>query len=220
MARKCTICTHPQRRAIEAQIALQAPFRNISKSFDVGWQSVRRHAEDHVSSTMLQQLADNQQKGQGPINLRDVVDVPKDIQRSMAILDRMLDLLIAPMFPEWQEADPVADALALAQGLPTQKDKKPTLVDVDTAEVRRVIARKEKIWEMLLRASGEIQEASPVTNIMLMPQFIQMKALLVDLTKANPELKPKILEAIRGMEQQTQAQVQALESGIGAGDYQ
>jgi hypothetical protein len=52
--RPCTICTHPDRAAIEAAVVSGASFRLISSQFQVGYKSVERHAADHISQAIQQ----------------------------------------------------------------------------------------------------------------------------------------------------------------------
>lgn len=45
MARKCTICTNPQRGAIEAELAAGASMRSISRRYQVSTGALARHRE-------------------------------------------------------------------------------------------------------------------------------------------------------------------------------
>jgi hypothetical protein len=48
MPRVCTICYHPERIAIEAEIIARTPLRNIAERFSIGYVSVQRHATNHL----------------------------------------------------------------------------------------------------------------------------------------------------------------------------
>ena len=43
MVRKCTICTHPEREAIDRAIVDSVPLRHIASQFGVGYKAVDRH---------------------------------------------------------------------------------------------------------------------------------------------------------------------------------
>ncbi len=43
MARKCTICNHPQKSEIDAAILREEPFRNIAKHFGTSLGAIHRH---------------------------------------------------------------------------------------------------------------------------------------------------------------------------------
>ncbi len=57
MPRTCTICTHPDRSAIESAIASGTSYRDIALQFSIGHMSVNRHAAEHISSTIQQTQA-------------------------------------------------------------------------------------------------------------------------------------------------------------------
>lgn len=211
MPRQCSICSSPHRHEIESKLAVGASMRSIAEQFKVGASSVLRHAREHLPANLLQRLHANQQASQGkepahenagsqgPQTLLDVVDIPRDMKQTLAMLDRYIDLAVAPMFPE------VADDEEARQ-------KPATLEGVPWKDVLRAVDRKLRIEEIILRSSGEIQDAAPVTNIMLTSPFMQIKALLVKLALEYPETKPVILEAIRGLQADGEQEVARLEA--------
>lgn len=48
MPRICTVCAHPERKAIEEALVTRQPFRVIACQHDVGRESLRRHAREHL----------------------------------------------------------------------------------------------------------------------------------------------------------------------------
>jgi len=63
MPRKCTVCLHPQRDAIDADVLAHLPFRMISKRFEVSWQAVRRHREHIPVALAKAQTASDAARG-------------------------------------------------------------------------------------------------------------------------------------------------------------
>ena len=57
MPRTCTICTHPERSAIEAAIAQNSSYRVISRQFSIGHDSVQRHATAHIEMAIKESQA-------------------------------------------------------------------------------------------------------------------------------------------------------------------
>ncbi len=51
MPRVCTICTHPQRKEIEAAFLSGKSFRKIGEQYSVGDNAVRRHKLAHMPKT-------------------------------------------------------------------------------------------------------------------------------------------------------------------------
>lgn len=52
MAGKCTICAHPKRRLIDAEIVRgKESIRNIAKRFIIGYSAIQRH-KDHIKEAV------------------------------------------------------------------------------------------------------------------------------------------------------------------------
>ncbi len=54
MPRKCTICHHPNRGAIDKALVRRQPFRHIAARFEVSTSALVRHSDDHLPATLLQ----------------------------------------------------------------------------------------------------------------------------------------------------------------------
>ena len=59
--RKCSICLHEDRGLIDEKIAAKEPFRPIAEHFDVGRESLRRHAQ-HKSKAIAMAAKRNEQR--------------------------------------------------------------------------------------------------------------------------------------------------------------
>src|SRR5687768_3008700 len=57
MPRVCTVCTHPDRRAIDVALARGEPNRRIATQLHLTEASVRRHAAAHLPATLVQAQA-------------------------------------------------------------------------------------------------------------------------------------------------------------------
>lgn len=53
MPRVCTICTHPERAAINAALVAGTPLRNIAERHGVSATALHRHKEEHVPATLV-----------------------------------------------------------------------------------------------------------------------------------------------------------------------
>lgn len=54
MPRVCTICTHPDRAAIDAALLAGEPFRHIAARTDTSTGALQRHKEEHLPVTLVQ----------------------------------------------------------------------------------------------------------------------------------------------------------------------
>ena len=53
MARRCTVCSHPDRPAIDQMLVNLRPFRTIAQQFKVSPWAVLRHHDDHLPATLV-----------------------------------------------------------------------------------------------------------------------------------------------------------------------
>ncbi len=52
MPQPCTICTHPERAAIDAAVIGDTPNRRIAAQFSVSEQAIRRHKDSHLPASL------------------------------------------------------------------------------------------------------------------------------------------------------------------------
>ena len=60
MARTCTVCTHPDRPAIDRALVNHRPFRDVACRFKIGRMAALRHYDEHLPAA----LADAQRASQ------------------------------------------------------------------------------------------------------------------------------------------------------------
>jgi hypothetical protein len=53
MPRSCSICTHPQRQAIDQALMAGVVFRNIAQRFGTSTTAVHRHRHEHLTGLLL-----------------------------------------------------------------------------------------------------------------------------------------------------------------------
>lgn len=88
MPRRCTICTHPQRREIELAVAAKRPFRDIASRYGITKTSLARHVSaGHVTAAVLQRSREREQR-----LAEDVLDQLQALRdRALAMLDQVED---------------------------------------------------------------------------------------------------------------------------------
>lgn len=60
MGRICTICTHPERDAIDAALVSGTAYSAVARQFEVGPESVRRHHDAHLSPALAAMAAERE----------------------------------------------------------------------------------------------------------------------------------------------------------------
>ena len=53
MGRHCTVCTHPEREAIDQALVAGASYRDIAERFSLSAPSVHRHASRHLPGALI-----------------------------------------------------------------------------------------------------------------------------------------------------------------------
>ncbi len=88
MAQSCTICTHPQRRAIDAALVADASLRDIAGQFDVSKSAVDRHKAEHLPAHLV--------KAHEQEDIRQAIDVVRQLkainQATLGILKEARDM--------------------------------------------------------------------------------------------------------------------------------
>ena len=71
MARVCTVCTHEDRRAIDAALVQRRPFRTIAQQYGPSVWALLRHHDDHLP-VALSKAQEAQEAAHGADLLREV----------------------------------------------------------------------------------------------------------------------------------------------------
>ncbi len=74
MPRRCTICAHKKRSAIDKALVARQPFRNIAAQFRVSTSALVRHSDDHLPSSLVKAHQDTE-AAQADALLAQVVDL-------------------------------------------------------------------------------------------------------------------------------------------------
>ncbi len=74
MPRKCTICAHKKRSAIDKALVARQPFRAIARQFTVSKDALIRHHDDHLPSSLVK-AQEAAEAAQADALLAQVVDL-------------------------------------------------------------------------------------------------------------------------------------------------
>ena len=154
MPRVCTICTHPEREAIDRALVAGESYRNIAEHFSVSLGAIARHKADHIPES----LALAQEAAHGD-NL-------------LALLDGLR-----------------ADAKRIAS-----KAEKAASYPAAIAAIRE----QARIIELLLKVAGELQQEGTI-NILVAPQWIDLRTVILQALAPYPEARLAVAEAVAGV---------------------
>ncbi len=84
MPRKCTICAHKKRSAIDKALVARQPFRTIAAQFQVSTSALVRHSDDHLPSSLVK-AQQATEAAQADALLAQVVDLR---DKALGVLDK------------------------------------------------------------------------------------------------------------------------------------
>ena len=94
MPRRCTVCGHKNRPAIDKALVARQPFRNIAAQFKVSTSALVRHSDDHLPSSLL--------KAQ---SAREAADADALLAQVVDLRDKALSVLKeAETYKDWRVA--------------------------------------------------------------------------------------------------------------------
>ena len=68
MARKCSICTHPEKDSVDILLVSGISLRKIAKRFNVTSAAVNRHLKNHIPLQLLRVKADQELRSAENLN--------------------------------------------------------------------------------------------------------------------------------------------------------
>lgn len=131
MPRACTVCSHPERGAIDAAIVAGIPNRRIAARFSVTEQAIRRHAKAHLVERLRAQAAAEAIEAKGL--LKQIDDLRAAAMGILAQAYRGGDLKTA-----LQGIAQARSCLELQARLLGQLDERPVVNILVTSEWRRI----------------------------------------------------------------------------------
>lgn len=158
MPRVCTVCTHPQRPAIDAALVAGTPFRNIAERFAVSVGALDRHKRGHLPAQLTKATA------------------AAEVAHADDLLGQVQELR--------------QKALVLLAKAEAAGDYRTALAGV--REARACI-------ETLLEVEGEL-DRRPQVNILLAPQWLQVRALLLDALLPFPDARVAVSARLSAVE--------------------
>lgn len=178
MARRCTLCEHPDRIALDKALISGMPFRRVAARFSVSSSAAFRHKRDHLPKVLAKGMHSSAgkqdaytaeifrfQKEKVAEETRHAIDA---FQQLRAINSACLEVLTK----------------ARAAG------KHSTLL--------RAADRVAKHIDLQARLLGEIQDA-PTVNVLVMPEWQNLRQLIVEALRPFPEARlavSKVIESV------------------------
>jgi len=154
MPRKCTICTHPDREAIDRDLVSGEALRGLSALYRVSEDALMRHNAAHIASSLI--VA---QQAVAVTHADDLLSQVRNLQTK---------------------------ALSILATAEKAGDLRTALIAIRTA--------RENL-ELLASLLGKLQQ-TPTVNIVLTPEWIQLRTVILQALEPFPEAKIKLAEVL------------------------
>jgi len=157
MPRTCTVCTHPQRDAIDRALVAGESIRGLSSLYIVSQSALARHRDNHLPATLVR------------------AEAAAEVARGDDLLDQVDQLL------RW------------ARGIIAEAAKAK---DLRTA--LQGIREARGCLELMGQLMGELEKGQTV-NVLVMPEWIEVRAVVVGALAPYPEARAAVATALEGM---------------------
>lgn len=220
MVRSCTICQHPERRAIDRAIVERVSYRTIAKRFACSPTAALRHAGEHL----LPEIAEGWQ-AERERNNADLVD---RLRSWMAVTTKLLaacdEWLLDPDDPERYTLEPrsseivihmeehmgprqrpirrkmkLSEAIARVEGKPGMGDL--VMAEHRTADPRKLVVSITKTLESNLRLMGELQgklQTVGTNNFLQSEDWAALRTRMLAALSSYPEARLALAAVVYG----------------------
>jgi hypothetical protein len=216
MARRCTVCGHPEREAIDHALVAGEELRGIARTFALSEDAVTRHKNTHLPTHLA--------KAEEAKEVAQADTLTAELKRVMARVNLLFDAcdrwLRDPDNPEQYDIGPRAEDLTVTYLEPVGEDKvvrrkarlsallpkierqgfTVELIETKHADPRELILktsqRLEGQVELLGKLVGKLQEG-PTVNLLILPEWLTMRAIIMTALAPFPQAKLAVAAALR-----------------------
>jgi hypothetical protein len=170
MAKPCSVCAHREKSAIDLALARHVAVRALSKRYAVGVDSIYRHQKHHL-----------------PPQLRATLLAGPDLEVD---LDKLR---------ETESQSLLANLIALRRRLLSAVDVAEEHQDANM--LARVASQIHTNLELTAKLLGDLgQGGTVVNNILIQPQYVEMRISLVDALRPYPEAARAVAATLHRIE--------------------
>ncbi len=213
MPRACTICTHPDRLAVEQALVANESYRNIAERFGTSATALTRHKAEHLPGALVQATKAQQES--------DAIDVMTELRRCFTRINKLFDAcdawLTDPDDPTRYTLEPRANEVQviytepgptgkpvhrkaqLATLLERLEGKTVLYSEIKRADPRELVLRTaaqlESQQEFLAKLIGQLQQEGTI-NILVAPEFVRIQTVLLHALGPYPEARVAVAAAL------------------------
>ena len=176
MARRCTICDHPERTAIDKALVAGMPFRKLAARFSVSSSAAFRHKREHLPKILAQGLRSS--NGQPDPHAKEIVRYQQQMEAEET----------RHAIDAFQQLRAINSACLEVLTKARATEKHSTLLNAVDRITRQI--------DLQARLLGELQEG-PVVNIAVMPEWLSLRQTIVDALRPFPEARVAVAEVLQ-----------------------
>ncbi len=221
MPRTCTVCSHPEREAIDrAVVAGESSFRNIAERFSVSVAALHRHKDSHISEALAKEQAVREQA----IALDVMGELERCFERVNLLFDACDRWLRDPADPGRYDIGPRAEELMvtyaehregaqpvrrkasladLLERIEADEGNIPrrtvTMVETKHADPRDLVlkaaGRLQPQIELLAKLLGELDDR-PQVNVLVSPEWLELRTTIITALDPHPQARESVLRAL------------------------
>lgn len=172
MARRCSICDHPKRDIIDQALVSNAVLRGITREYGVSEDALTRHKKSHIPELLsrAQEIQDNK-----AVMVAEVARAKEAMETGQAnnLLQQVKDLINRTdgIYEKAEEAGDLRTALT-------------------------AIRESRGNLELLGKLIGELQDSGVTVNIYNNPEWMELRALILNVLEPYSEAKEALADAL------------------------
>jgi hypothetical protein len=173
MPRRCTICTHPKRAEIERALVHGEPFRDVAVRYGTSASSLHRHKSTHLASHLAKAYEAGHVTRAAELAQEDESRKARDLGHAIDVATQLRAINAA--------------CLEILQ-----KSRADGKHSVSLSAVDRI----HRQLELQAKLLGELQEAGPQINVLIAPEWQQVRIALLRALDPFPEARMAVAEVL------------------------
>lgn len=175
MGRRCTVCDHPQRAAIDRELARGVSLRKTAEKFGISDSAAFRHRRHHLAPHLARALEEARADRAAEL-------VPeREAQRAQEI-GQALDVV--------QQLRAINSACLEVLSKARASEKHSTLLGA--------VNRIHRQIELQARLLGELQEGQTV-NVLVAPEWHRVRLVVVEALRPYPDARAAVTKALAAL---------------------
>lgn len=176
MARRCSICHHPDRAAIEKALVQAEPFRDVSARFGTSASALHRHKTSHLPAHLA--------KAYEAVQVTQAIDIAREAEAHKA-----RDL--------GQAIDVAAQLRAINAACLEilQKSRASEKHSISLGAIDRI----HRQLELQAKLLGELQDSGgPTVNVLVAPEWRELRVTVLQALTPYPDARAAAAKALTG----------------------